>query len=147
MKTLEIASLLTEVHKILEKITSQRNEIERIESAVNGIISLENSFNGEGGQAIRSFFQDCHVPFLAYYKSSLDQYEITLINLMDALHSFEPSESGFISESFLEGDLDNGLQKAMNTTIELTNETNSIIQSVQDIVSIPFFRTTTLSNK
>lgn len=54
--------------------------------------------------------------------------------------SLEPAQDGFIRESFLHNELQNGLEPAKNITIALTDEANNIMQSVQDIVSLPRLR-------
>ena len=136
MKTLEVASLNSAIDSLLEKLASQESEITQIDSAVNGIIELEDSLKGEGGQAIRSFYQDCHAPLLTIYKSVLDEYKSTLTNMRSALYSVESSENGFIRESFLQNELTEALQKAKRVTIDLTNEANGIMRNVQDIVSL-----------
>ena len=136
VKTLEVASLNSAIDSLLEKLASQENDITQIDSAVKGIVELEDSLKGEGGQAIRSFYQDCHLPFLTVYQSVLDEYKSTLTNMKNALQSFEASDNGFIRESFLQNDLTDALQKAKRVTIDLTNEANGIMRNVQDIVSL-----------
>src|SRR5690625_504678 len=53
-----------------------------------------------------------------------------------AVNSFESDPNGFISQEFLENDVEEGLDEVEKTTIELTDDANSIIESVQDIVNV-----------
>ena len=54
-----------------------------------------------------------------------------------ALTSLEPDASGYIRQESLEGEIEQGLEVAKTVTEDLTNETNQIMSSVSDIVSLP----------
>ncbi|MFJ5772524.1 T7SS effector LXG polymorphic toxin [Psychrobacillus sp. NPDC093180] len=54
-----------------------------------------------------------------------------------ALHSFEPDTAGYILERFLEGQLEDGLTLIGQLTESLTDDTNSIMDQVSDIVGLP----------
>ncbi|MFJ5768825.1 T7SS effector LXG polymorphic toxin [Psychrobacillus sp. NPDC093180] len=54
-----------------------------------------------------------------------------------ALHSFEPDSAGYILEQFLEGELEDGLTLIGQLTESLTDQTNSIMDQVSDIVGLP----------
>jgi len=57
--------------------------------------------------------------------------------MKDELFNVEPAINGVIVEPFLTGELQHGLQHVADQTATLTDEANSIIFSVQDIVSVP----------
>lgn len=137
VKTLEVQSFQSGLNQILEKLKQQEEQIKQIEKAVRGIVSLEDSLKGKGGQSIRSFYQDCHQSFLVFFQQVIQHYETTLKNIKNALQSVEPRSDGFIRQSFLQHELEAGLNKTRDITIELTNETNNTILSVQDIVELP----------
>ncbi|WP_010199991.1 T7SS effector LXG polymorphic toxin [Bacillus sp. m3-13] len=140
MKILEVDSLHTELQSMLEKLELQKEAVEKIHNDVMGIVGLEDALKGQGGQAIRAFYQDCHIPFLTYYQSMLDEFKNTLNGMKSALQSVEPSSSGYINESFLQNDLPRALDNARRMTTDLANETNQILYSVSDIVSLPNLR-------
>ncbi|WP_226682839.1 ribonuclease YeeF family protein [Sutcliffiella horikoshii] len=140
MKILEVESLQMELQSMLEKLELQKEEVEKIHNDVMGIVNLEDSLKGQGGQAIRAFYQDCHIPFLTYYQSMLDEFKNTLNGMKSALQSVEPSSSGYINESFLQNDLPRALDNARRMTTDLANETNQVLYSVSDIVSLPNLR-------
>ncbi|QNK88950.1 hypothetical protein H7992_04270 [Sporosarcina sp. resist] len=54
-----------------------------------------------------------------------------------ALHSLEPDSSGYIEEQFLEGELEQGITLIGHLTDSLTDEANSIMDQVSDIVGLP----------
>ena len=137
MKTLEVESFLSGIELTLKQLDSQENDIKKIDSAVMEFIQLEEALKGKGGQAIRSFYQDCHVPFLKFYQSTLDEYKSALHNMKNDLQAFESSSTATIREDFLKNDLDHGLKKIKTMTADLSNEANTIINSVNDIIMIP----------
>ncbi|WP_404431059.1 T7SS effector LXG polymorphic toxin [Sutcliffiella horikoshii] len=140
MKILEVESLHIDLQSMLEKLELQKEAVEKIHNDVMGIVGLEDSLKGQGGQAIRAFYQDCHIPFLTYYQSMLDEFKNTLNGMKSALQSVEPSSSGYINESFLQNDLPRALDNARRMTTDLANETNQVLYSVSDIVSLPNIR-------
>ncbi|MGD6993082.1 ribonuclease YeeF family protein [Sutcliffiella horikoshii] len=140
MKILEVESLHMELQSMLEKLELQKEAVEKIHNDVMGIVGLEDALKGQGGQAIRAFYQDCHIPFLTYYLSMLDEFKNTLNGMKSALQSVEASSSGYINESFLQNDLPRALDNARRMTTDLANETNQVLYSVSDIVSLPNLR-------
>ncbi|WP_372530235.1 T7SS effector LXG polymorphic toxin [Cytobacillus sp.] len=51
--------------------------------AIQELLALDDAFKGKGGEAIRSFYQECHQPFLQFLESWIDEYQI----LFKELHS------------------------------------------------------------
>lgn len=137
MKTLEVDSFLSGIDLTLKQLEAQENDIKKIDSSVMELIQLEEALKGKGGQAIRSFYQDCHVPFLQFYQSTLNEYKNALHNMKNDLQAFESSSTATIREDFLKNDLEHGLKKIKTMTADLSNEANTIINSVNDIIMIP----------
>ena len=57
--------------------------------------------------------------------------------MKSALNSLEPNHNGFISQSFLGHELENGLNAADRTTKHLVSKTNATIAKVSHIVDLP----------
>ncbi|MBO0589138.1 LXG domain-containing protein [Sporosarcina sp. E16_8] len=114
-----------------------KNEMESILNSVEALVALEDALKGEGGDAIRAFYAECHLPFLLFFRTFQDGFIQVLTSMEAALHSLEPSSAGFIRESFLEEEIEQGLQNVAQLTESLTNEANSIMDQVADIVSLP----------
>lgn len=100
-------------------------------------MSLEAAFKGQGGQAIRAYYQECHQPFLQFLESWIDEYQSYLKSFIGSLLNLEPSPSGFIRQEFLEHELKQGLRSTLQITADLTQEANEIMKSVSDIVVLP----------
>ncbi|ARC72092.1 T7SS effector LXG polymorphic toxin [Bacillus licheniformis] len=137
MKTLDVQALHHAIDQTLEQLKQQSDEFAKVKKAVDGITSLDDALKGKGGDAIRAFYEECHTPFLQFYDTFIEEYSSTLKKMKSALNSLEPNHNGFISQSFLEHELENGLNAADRTTKNLVSKTNATIAKVSHIVDLP----------
>lgn len=136
-KVLDISSLGTSIDQNVKKLDQLIIQIEDLQAAVADVINLDTSLKGRGGDSIRAFFEECHSPFLSFSIRALSDYSDLIKIIKEGFLNFEPNERGHIKEQFLEEQLNDGLKKIENVTVELTAQTNSIINSISDIVSLP----------
>ncbi|WP_399627925.1 T7SS effector LXG polymorphic toxin [Sporosarcina sp. SG10008] len=113
------------------------NEMKAIETAVEGLVAMEDSLKGQGGDAIRAFYAECHLPFLQFFMTFKSIYVNVLTQMDSALDALEPDANGFIRETFLEGEVEAGLTEISQLTSSLTDEANDIMNQVADIVALP----------
>ncbi|MED1125977.1 T7SS effector LXG polymorphic toxin [Bacillus paralicheniformis] len=137
MKTLDVQALQNAIDQTLEQLKHQSEEFAKVKKAVDGITSLDDALKGKGGDAIRAFYKECHTPFLQFYDTFIEEYRSALKKMKSALNSLEPNHNGFISQSFLEHELENGLNAADRTTKHLVSKTNATIAKVSHIVDLP----------
>ncbi|MEC1169104.1 LXG domain-containing protein, partial [Bacillus paralicheniformis] len=137
MKTLDVQALHHAIDQTLEQLKQQSDEFAKVKKAVEGITSLDDALKGKGGDAIRAFYEECHTPFLQFYDTFIEEYSSTLKKMKSALNSLEPNHNGFISQSFLEHELENGLNAADRTTKNLVSKTNATIAKVSHMVDLP----------
>ncbi|KAA0813194.1 integrase [Bacillus licheniformis] len=137
MKTLDVQALHKAIDQTLEQLKHQSDEFAQVQKAVEEIASLNDALKGKGGDAIRAFYKECHTPFLQFYDTFIEEYSSTLKKMKSALNSLEPNHNGFISQSFLEHELENGLNAADRTTKHLVSKTNATIAKVSHIVDLP----------
>ncbi|MBN6889704.1 toxin YxiD [Cytobacillus horneckiae] len=137
MKTLDSQSLHNGIDQLQKKIETQINQLKQLENSIDSFSNLENSFSGTGGKAIRSFYEDWHLPFLSFYYYTLTDYERVLTSIKKASKSLESNSNGFIRQSFLEGELTTGLHKLKSITTGLVDEANGTLEDVSDIVYVP----------
>ncbi|ARC60414.1 T7SS effector LXG polymorphic toxin [Bacillus licheniformis] len=137
MKTLDVQALHHAIDQTLEQLKQQSDEFAKVKKAVEGITSLDDALKGKGGDAIRAFYEECHTPFLQFYDAFIEEYSSTLKKMKSALNSLEPNHNGFISQAFLEHELENGLNAADRTTKNLVSKTNATIAKVSHIVDLP----------
>src|SRR5690606_34408764 len=90
-----------------------------------------------GGEAIKAFYRDCHLPLLETFADFKNSFETTMNSIKSAQETLEPAPDGYIMESFLEGEVETGLTTISTTTTNLTSDANGIMDSVADIVALP----------
>lgn len=137
MKTLDAFALINGIDQTLNTLKQQSQQISSIEKQIQQIISLDGALKGEAGQAIRSFYTECHIPFLQFYQVIIEEYSATLKNTKQALHKLESNQQGFISQAFIEHELDQGLKKTERAISDIVSDVSQAIGRVSHIVHLP----------
>ncbi|TQR21293.1 ribonuclease YeeF family protein [Psychrobacillus vulpis] len=137
MKVLDISPFHDGLQRNIQMLNRIEGEMKAIESSIDGLVALEDSLKGEGGNAIRSFYNDCHLPFLQFFTTFKNYFNTTLTQMDSSLDALEPDPNGFIRQSFLEGEVEDGLREISQVTSNLTAESNAIMNQVSDIVALP----------
>lgn len=137
MKILDVDLFQDGLQRNITMLDRLSSETEAIHRSVEGLVQMEDQLKGAGGNSIRSFYEDCHLPFLHFFQLFSEHFKQVLHQMETALHSLEPDSSGYILEQFLEGELEQGLTFIGQLTASLTDETNSIMDQVSDIVGLP----------
>ncbi|MFS0654631.1 T7SS effector LXG polymorphic toxin, partial [Bacillus sp. 179-C3.3 HS] len=137
MKTLDVQALDDAIAQTLTSLKQQSQNIKSLEKQINQIISLDGALKGEAGEAIRAFYTECHIPFLKFFVLTIEEYSAALKKIKTSLRSFESNEKGFISQSFLEHELDQGLKNAEQAISDIVSDANSAIGKVSHIINLP----------
>ncbi|MBR0591103.1 T7SS effector LXG polymorphic toxin [Bacillus sp. FSL W8-0920] len=137
MKTLDVFELKNGIDQTLNKLKQQLQNVKSLEKQINQIISLDGALKGEAGQAIKAFYLECHIPFLQFFQIIIEEYSGALKKTKQALHAFESNPNGFISQSFIEHELDQGLKKAERAISDIVSDVNQAIGRVNHIVHLP----------
>lgn len=137
MKILDVQPFHDGLQRNINMLTRLEGEINAIQTAVQGLVAMEETLKGEGGNAIRSFYNDCHSPFLHFFLTFKSLYNTTLTTMNSALEALEPDANGYIRQAYLEGEVEEGLTEISQVTTNLTDESNNIMDSVSDIVALP----------
>ncbi|MEC1268239.1 LXG domain-containing protein [Bacillus vallismortis] len=137
MKTLDVQAFHNGIDETLTALKHQTEEIKRVKESIKGITSLDDALKGKGGEAIRSFYEECHITFLLFYESFISDYKGILEKMKSALENLEPTENGLISQNFLEHELIDGISKAESLTAKLTDKANQTAQTVSHIANLP----------
>ena len=137
MKTLDAFALINGIDQTLNTLKQQSQQISSIEKQIQQIISLDGALKGEAGQAIRSFYTECHIPFLQFFQVVIEEYSSALKQTKQALHALESNQHGFISQAFIEHELDSGLKKAERAISDIVSDVSQAIGRVSHIVHLP----------
>lgn len=137
MKTLDAFALINGIDQTLNTLKQQSQQISSIEKQIQQIISLDGALKGEAGQAIRSFYTECHIPFLQFFQVVIEEYSSALKQTKQALHTLESNQHGFISQAFIEHELDSGLKKAERAISDIVSDVSQAISRVSHIVHLP----------
>ncbi|MBD3859056.1 transposase [Bacillus sp. 28A-2] len=137
MKTLDAFALINGIDQTLNSLKQQSQNISSLEKQIDHIISLDDALKGEAGQAIRAFYTECHIPFLQFFQVVIEEYSSALKKTKQALHALESNQHGFISQTFIEHELDSGLKKAERAISDIVSDVSQAIGRVSHIVHLP----------
>ncbi|MCM3087974.1 T7SS effector LXG polymorphic toxin [Bhargavaea ginsengi] len=120
-----------------DTLSRLESEMTLIMDSVRELVQLNEALKGQGGDAIRRFYQECHLPFLEYFLLFKENFYSTMAGIESATDALEPAPDGYIDEGFIESEVENGLNQIARISSNLTDETNAIMDQVADIVSLP----------
>ncbi|WP_121616431.1 T7SS effector LXG polymorphic toxin [Virgibacillus halodenitrificans] len=129
---------MEQLHNGLDQTVKEVNDlgpqVKELEQRMQALTSLEDSFQGKGAQAIKSFYEEAHMPFLLLMEGMLTDFAETIGQIKSAVQAFESNEKGVMHEQFLQENVEQGLTTAESVTLSLTDEANALIDEVKDIV-------------
>ncbi|MFG6495748.1 LXG domain-containing protein [Fictibacillus sp. UD] len=137
MKVLNVQPFHEGISRQSKMLDRLYNEMEGIKAETERFTGMEDALKGQGGAAIRSFYQECHLPFIQFFLTFKNHFNSTLEQMNAALNSLEPNPSGMIRQEFLEGEIEAKLKELRQQVGDLTDEGNAITASVSDIVALP----------
>ncbi|WOO46485.1 T7SS effector LXG polymorphic toxin [Bacillus subtilis] len=145
MKTLDVHALHEGIQLTIEKLDKQKQQLEKLEKSVEHLAGMKDALKGKGGDAIRTFYEECHKPFLLFFGMFIDEYKKVLKQTQHAISSVESDSHGMIAEAFLSHDARHGVKHAREVTEQLTDAVNRQTSAIGHIVSLPavndtFFR-------
>lgn len=145
MKTLDVHALHEGIQHTIEKLDKQKQQLEKLEKSVEHLAGMKDALKGKGGDAIRTFYEECHKPFLLFFGMFIDEYKKVLKQTQHAISSVESDSHGMIAEAFLSHDARHGIKNAREVTEQLTDAVNRQTSAIDHIVSLPtvndsFFR-------
>ncbi|MCM2581484.1 ribonuclease YeeF family protein [Bacillus stercoris] len=137
MKTLDVHALHEGIQHTIEKLDKQKQQLEKLEKSVEHLAGMKDALKGKGGDAIRTFYEECHKPFLLFFGMFIDEYKKVLKQTQHAIASVESDSHGMIAEAFLSHDARHGVKHAREVTEQLTDAVNRQTSAIGHIVSLP----------
>ncbi|MGE7666473.1 T7SS effector LXG polymorphic toxin [Ureibacillus composti] len=111
MKVLDAEELHAGLKRNIEMLHRLEGEMQGIEKAIKDLTQMEESLKGQGGEALRTFYAQCYLPFLQYFMTFKDSFINILEQMCSALSSLEPDQTGFIEQSYLEVEVEQGMNQ------------------------------------
>ncbi|MFP7479022.1 T7SS effector LXG polymorphic toxin [Terribacillus saccharophilus] len=136
MKQLHNHSLHTDINQLLNQLDTKLDQMDQLRNAIVELVSNQDSFTGATGNSIRTYYQNIHLPFISFYRVSLENYKSSLQKLRETSLDLEVDKNGVIMQKFLEGELTDSLDRTKRKAIDLVDEANSTFSSISDIVLI-----------
>src|SRR5690625_616860 len=136
LKVLDVESLISGLEDGIQDIDDLNDKFEAVQRSIRDFHAMEEALSGPGGDSIRNFFNELYLPFLTYLYQSLSNYKSILENAQNSVESYESNPSGYVRQDFLESEVTDGFNNVKNRTSDLTEEANSILGSIDDLVSI-----------
>ncbi|MED3657901.1 LXG domain-containing protein [Bacillus velezensis] len=137
MKTLDVRALREGVQHTIESLDKQKDQLAELSQSVKQLAAMKDALRGKGGDAIRAFYKECHMPFLQFYEMVIDEYKSVLQQTNSRLSALEPDSTGVIEQGFLEYEAKQGLRQSKQAAEQLVNDINRQAASVSHIMSLP----------
>ncbi|KXZ23304.1 transposase [Bacillus nakamurai] len=137
MKTLDVRALREGIQHTIESLDKQKGQLAKLSQSVKQLAAMKDALRGKGGDAIRAFYEECHMPFLQFYEMVIDEYKSVLQKTNSRLSALEPDANGMIVQGFLEHEAKQGLRQAKQAAEQLVNDINRQAASISHIMSLP----------
>lgn len=136
LKVLDVETLMSVLEEGARDIDDLNEKFHVVKRAIREFHAMEDALSGAGGDSIRNFFNELYLPFLTYLYQTLSNYKNILENAQSSVTNYESNPSGYVRQDFLENEVTDGFNDVDNRTMELTEEANSILQGIEDLVSV-----------
>ncbi|MFP8641564.1 ribonuclease YeeF family protein [Priestia aryabhattai] len=129
--------------KAYDELLSQLGELKK---ALQGVADLEGSLEGKGADNIKSFYKQ-HADTAGQWENLIKMQQSYFSTLHVKAEKAKLSGSTIVTESFLETELKNANSNAKEMVAQQHDDLQSILNSIDDIVSISAFSTSEFDDK
>ncbi|MFQ6387834.1 T7SS effector LXG polymorphic toxin [Priestia aryabhattai] len=129
--------------KAYDELLSQLGELKK---ALQGVADLESSLEGKGADNIKSFYKQ-HVDTAGQWENLIKMQQSYFSTLHVKAEKAKLSGSTIVDESFLETELKNANSNAKEMVAQQHDDLQSILNGIDDIVSISAFSTSEFNDK
>lgn len=129
--------------KAYDELLSQLGELKK---ALQGVADLEGSLEGKGADNIKSFYKQ-HADTAGQWENLIKMQQSYFSTLHVKAEKAKLTGSTIVTESFLETELKNANSNAKEMVAQQHDDLQSILNGVDDIVSISAFSTSEFNDK
>lgn len=129
--------------KAYDELLSQLGELKK---ALQGVADLEGSLEGKGADNIKSFYKQ-HADTAGQWENLIKMQQSYFSTLHVKAEKAKLSGSTIVDESFLETELKNANSNAKQMVAQQHDDLQSILNGIDDIVSISAFSTSEFNDK
>ncbi|MGG0453552.1 T7SS effector LXG polymorphic toxin [Priestia megaterium] len=129
--------------KAYDELLSQLGELKK---ALQGVGDLEGSLEGKGADNIKSFYKQ-HADTAGQWENLIKMQQSYFSTLHVKAEKAKLSGSTIVDESFLETELKNANSNAKEMVAQQHDDLQSILNGIDDIVSISAFSTSEFNDK
>ncbi|MCU7763797.1 T7SS effector LXG polymorphic toxin [Priestia megaterium] len=126
-----------------DELLSQLGELKK---ALQGVADLEGSLEGKGADNIKSFYKQ-HADTAGQWENLIKMQQSYFSTLHVKAEKAKLSGSTIVNESFLETELKNANSNAKEMVAQQHDDLQSILNGIDDIVSISAFSTSEFNDK
>ncbi|MGI8368570.1 T7SS effector LXG polymorphic toxin [Priestia megaterium] len=141
------AKALFDVAKDREKAYNELlSQLGELKKALQGVADLEGSLEGKGADNIKSFYKQ-HADTAGQWENLIKMQQSYFSMLHVKAEKAKLSGSTIVNESFLETELKNANSNAKQMVAQQHDDLQSILNGIDDIVSISAFSTSEFNDK
>ncbi|MEH7164146.1 T7SS effector LXG polymorphic toxin [Priestia megaterium] len=129
--------------KAYDELLSQLGELKK---ALQGVADLEGSLEGKGADNIKSFYKQ-HADTAGQWENLIKMQQSYFATLHVKAEKAKLTGSTIVTESFLETELKNANSNAKEMVAQQHDDLQSILNGIDDIVSISAFSTSEFNDK
>ncbi|MED4137298.1 T7SS effector LXG polymorphic toxin, partial [Priestia megaterium] len=129
--------------KAYDELLSQLGELKK---ALQGVADLEGSLEGKGANNIKSFYKQ-HADTAGQWENLIKMQQSYFSTLHVKAEKAKLTGSTIVDESFLETELKNANSNAKEMVAQQHDDLQSILNGIDDIVSISAFSTSEFNDK
>ncbi|AUO14406.1 ribonuclease YeeF family protein [Priestia megaterium] len=129
--------------KAYDELLSQLGELKK---ALQGVADLEGSLEGKGADNIKSFYKQ-HADTAGQWENLIKMQQSYFSTLHVKAEKAKLTGSTIVTESFLETELKNANSNAKEMVAQQHDDLQSILNGIDDIVSISAFSTSEFNDK